>query len=172
MKKLMIAFAAVAMAACAQAAAISWSSGGMKDYAGTVMKNYNTYTAICSFYTFDGSTYTDVSESMGGSLTSTSATKQGVYSGATAATGIESGTYYAKLVITGTDGGKEWSIASDYTEITYDATAISGQTINFQSKGTLVNSGTNYGWTNVPEPTSGMLLLLGMAGLALRRRRA
>lgn len=36
----------------------------------------------------------------------------------------------------------------------------------------------NYGsqasatWTAVPEPTSGLLMLLGMAGLALRRRRA
>lgn len=28
------------------------------------------------------------------------------------------------------------------------------------------------GWTAVPEPTSGLLLLLGMAGLALKRKRA
>ena len=27
-------------------------------------------------------------------------------------------------------------------------------------------------WAAVPEPTSGLLMLLGMAGLALRRRRA
>lgn len=27
-------------------------------------------------------------------------------------------------------------------------------------------------WSSVPEPTSGLLMLLGMAGLALRRRRA
>ena len=30
----------------------------------------------------------------------------------------------------------------------------------------------NTGWTAVPEPTSGILVLLGMAGLALRRKRA
>ena len=27
-------------------------------------------------------------------------------------------------------------------------------------------------WTAVPEPTSGLLLVLGVAGLALRRKRA
>ena len=34
------------------------------------------------------------------------------------------------------------------------------------------NGGTQFGVFNVPEPTSGLMLLLGMAGLALRRRRA
>ena len=33
-------------------------------------------------------------------------------------------------------------------------------------------SGAQMGVFNVPEPTSGLMLLLGMAGLALRRRRA
>ena len=44
------------------------------------------------------------------------------------------------------------------------------------SFGDLVGTQSANGWQNttssVPEPTSGMLLLLGMAGLALRRRRA
>ena len=41
--------------------------------------------------------------------------------------------------------------------------------------GATANFGSIAGWSytaNVPEPTSGLLLLLGVAGLALRRRRA
>ena len=43
---------------------------------------------------------------------------------------------------------------------------------NWQIAGSTINAAT---WTQVgavPEPTSGLLMLLGMAGLALRRRRA
>ena len=36
----------------------------------------------------------------------------------------------------------------------------------------LSSSAVASNWTAVPEPTSGLLMLLGMAGLALRRRRA
>ena len=46
----------------------------------------------------------------------------------------------------------------------------SGMDVNFAFD--LSSSATAGNWTAVPEPTSGLLMLLGMAGLALRRRRA
>lgn len=45
----------------------------------------------------------------------------------------------------------------------------------YTSKATFADTTTTYsgaGWYAVPEPTSGLLLLLGVAGLALKRKRA
>lgn len=53
---------------------------------------------------------------------------------------------------------------------TYGDSAGTTKTFAIGSQATA--SGTWYSTAAVPEPTSGLLMLLGMAGLALRRRRA
>ena len=53
---------------------------------------------------------------------------------------------------------------------TKTAQATSTVTIAFGSQATATKDPAN--WGAVPEPTSGLLMLLGVAGLALRRKRA
>ena len=80
-----------------------------------------------------------------------------------------------KLVLSYTDGdGKDWEYVyngtSTYTEV---AGAPGEDSSNYETFMTdyAVQAGD---WTSsaVPEPTSGLLLLFGMAGLALKRKRA
>lgn len=61
-----------------------------------------------------------------------------------------------------------------YDTVTAEATATFGTSLASSSK-TMLQAADGYsaaGWYAVPEPTSGLLMLLGMAGLALRRKRA
>jgi len=51
------------------------------------------------------------------------------------------------------------------------ASLINGSLL-FDSANTEVTKGSVGAWTTVPEPTSALLILLGMAGLALKRKRA
>lgn len=179
MKKLLIAFAAVASAMVVNAAACTWSTTG------TIYKPTDSTSAVAGFtaYLFDTTT---VSQSAlvaalrdGGSITDYSA--MSTYTTATA----------AKVASTSfeQDSGKTITaffaiVQDDYVYISNSKNAttmdIGTATFGFMSQSTnsknVFDSTTAYssaGWyQTVPEPTSGLLLLLGMAGLALRRKRA
>ena len=174
MKKLIIAAVIVCAAVVSQAAVgVTWKTGtGVKDINGNAFANGEQTDYICSILF---STEADMSKpfAAGGTLTTSQYKTKGSAGFGNVGTGstFDAGTYYAQLTIEYKDGRK---YTSDIGEFTITAGATVGPTINF-------TTGDNMGgksligkmeYSGVPEPTSGLLVLLGVAGLALRRRRA
>ena len=175
MKKLMVMMAAVAMAAGVHAAvALTWQTGtGVKDVSGNAFTTATTgYTAeIMYSMAADMSTTFDA----GGTLTDTSYSTKGSagFAGMTGAN-FGAGTYYTQITITEDATGKKWTSQIGSFSIADGQT--SGITVNFTSGANMGGSSligsTAYsgGSGDIPEPTSGLLLLVGAGMLALRRK--
>ena len=191
MKKLMI-LAAVALSAIAvNAAAVTWNTGtvyqptdsskkaGAKGagYAFTITKAQ--YDAWVAMTVADG--MKDVYDTFGASTASAnfnmnngSDANKFKFGAAYFTTDVgASSTQYLAFVFTYTDGEDQWYMANVSSfamgEMPVDSTMNNVATI---WGGTAATSGTpNMSWQSVPEPTSGLLLLLGVAGLALKRKR-
>ena len=183
MKKLMIALAAVAMAAGVQAATVSWTATNV--YAGN---NTDKVSGVAYFLTTSMATTdswanlksaSEFQTALAGKYSWTPGTA-GTYSMGTAnavanaTLGLEDETNYTGYLLifdtaTITDESKY------YISSTKDFKTMGGTSNTAVAFGTQKNaSQAAGGWATVavPEPTSGLMLLLGMAGLALRRRRA
>lgn len=172
MKKLIIGVAAVAFAATVHAASAAW--GLEKDSA----KTFGNLTA----YVINGSDYATVTALLttGGDSVATdfngyvidSVALNSRGAGSSIADGM-TGTSLAWFIFADDkiQDGSSYSTtgAMDVSAYVYTPPASSPGEFMFT-----VDSFTTRGAPigNVPEPTSGLLMLLGMAGLALRRRRA
>lgn len=174
MKKLMIVLAAVAMATVVNAAACAWSGLGVAKVDATdVATSYTMYLLDASIT--DASTMSgylangDTSYLSAATVTSTTGLAAGTavrwnttFGDYTAG---DSYTYYTVIFNGAVADADHYMITAEKTA-SVPASGSLAMAFGTQASNT---------WNTmaaVPEPTSGLLMLVGLAGLALRRKRA
>jgi hypothetical protein len=174
MKKLLVVAAVALAAAVSQAAAVTWqitniqSSPNVTAAAGWMIQLYSADTAF------------DYNAAKAGTIAALDSTTS-YASGTILRSSSTFGDYaanspvntYAVIYDAATVADAKNYIVSDvaYKNINATGSPLSVAFGNMAGT-TTTNLFRNSDWVAVPEPTSGLLMLLGMAGLALRRRRA
>ena len=198
MKKLMIAAAIVCAAAISQAAVVTWGFGGKvwltEDGSTAVAANNAAAPSVAAgsqlvlLYlgqgvdTIDlakiGTDYTIVDSMNYGITTTGSTAAKGKWDPSAknfTATGYSDGASFGIVFYDGSEYSKVMGVTTSSgavgdafaSTITYADMSDTATLSSFYATG----GSTTAGAVNVPEPTSGLLLLLGVAGLALRRGR-
>lgn len=167
MKKLLTAVSAVALAVCAQAASVDWKVTGTETEV-----NYSVYLMVGDTATTTWGSAADIAAAAidTGSIAK-AGRSYGVGGTATNDTLTKSDNFY--FVIVSADGAK-YAVSDVYAGATYvyDTAATPPESAPSVTPSFAANTASYASFGAVPEPTSGLLLLLGMAGLALKRKRA
>ena len=167
MKKLMIAAAIVCAAALTQASQVSWGFDTVVDQDGNLLAEDPVQSIVLAVSTDSGANWSKVAD--GEWLIMPDVEISTVSGDYTANYTQFAGNWYTMLLDDGEGNLSKVELAGGGTfdTILKVDTEIAS---NWKDINTLSSGATAV--VNVPEPTSGLLLLLGVAGLALKRRRA
>ena len=174
MKKLMFMLAAVAMAAAANAAFVDWQFGkdtSLNGWTVYAFDSANQATILGALAAYDA----DAQTTINGLVLSSAEVKKGVAKGA--GTDVGSATSLLLLAVNGAlaDGVAYKYDSYDISGSTYappDPTPGSVGPTSLSQSGTIAaaGGGGGQGGGDGPEPTSGILLLVGAGILGLRRK--
>ena len=177
MKKLLIAAAMVCAAALVQAATVNWGISGVKAEGNT---SPTAGWAVMAFYTEAGAgsdaIVSAIQSKTAGSLAfdtqelkvSMSKGKYGPADATVAGITDTSKNYDFYFVVFNNADATKATMYAMTSALDQEYSSLDGK----YTIGGAFSASTPWASTAVPEPTSGLLMLLGMAGLALRRRRA
>ena len=155
MKKLLVLAAVIVASVAANAASFKWTASNVYGSDGTTK-----WSGLVTLFA-SGGTLTEATE-----VATFTPTSAGVINTTFSNDVLVGGNSYDFYFVI-EDAGKVFTSA---TKVGVSAQATAAATIGFGSMATATQNASN--WAAVPEPTSGLLMLLGMAGLALRRKRA
>ena len=181
MRKLVIASLALAIGAAAQAAVVQWSIYDDSLENATRVYSFvggDVATTMAAYLTSGNYTSSSEFESAIASYTADGVNDSGYVEGQADAGSGNALNTMSILFIDGTEAGDSVYVASNIDSSAYAFEPGTPGPGMMDLSGTALNSGVVTYKTSpvpptpIPEPTSGLLMLLGMAGLALKRKRA
>ncbi len=167
MKKLVLMLAVAVTALCSQAASVKWATGAVTD------ENGNAFTSSTTGYTLTVMLWDATGASLLESSSSSTWNAVGQMTGSFAYSAAASTSYMFSAVLAKDDG----TATLEMDKAAFTTPAAGSKSLNISTGANFATTGNKWasgGWetSGTPEPTSGLLLLVGAGILGLRRKRA